>query len=458
MKSYSGGVRHDYKNTSVDPEAIQRRHWPWFLIGLMLPLVAVSLLLVGGSNEANSPPPTTATLHGTSVDQPLALPLPSGPPSVMEPASQSKAGTNLSLSVRSGDNLETIFRRNDLSLSDLAAMTGLSDTREHLRLLRPGDKIEILHQAGQIFSLEKELDEINLLQVTRNGTGFHAGIHARDVDIRTVGGHGTIQNSLFEASMAAGVSDSITMNMAGIFQWDIDFIQDVRVGDEFTVIYKELWRNGIKLRDGEIIAAEFINQGTPYRAARYTNSGGNSNYFTPEGRSIRKAFIRAPVNFTRVSSNFSLNRRHPVLNTIRAHRGVDYAAPSGTSVNAAGDGKVIFRGIQGGYGNTVILQHGGNITTLYAHLSRFANPRVGSRVRQGQTIAFVGQSGLATGPHLHYEYRVNDVHHNPHTVTLPPADPVPAEQWEDFTTAATPLWRQLDLYKRTSFSTASTAN
>ena len=135
----------------------------------------------------------------------------------MEPASQSKAGTNLSLSVRSGDNLETIFRRNDLSLSDLAAMTGLSDTREHLRLLRPGDKIEILHQAGQIFSLEKELDEINLLQVTRNGTGFHAGIHARDVDIRTVGGHGTIQNSLFEASMATGVSDSITMNMAGIF-------------------------------------------------------------------------------------------------------------------------------------------------------------------------------------------------------------------------------------------------
>jgi murein DD-endopeptidase MepM/ murein hydrolase activator NlpD len=376
----------------------------------------------------------------------------------MEPAPQSKAGTNLSLSVRSGDSLETIFRRNDLSLSDLAAMAGLSDAREHLRLLRPGDKIEILHQAGQIFSLEKELDEINLLQVTRNGNGFHAGIHARAVDIRTVGGYGTIQNSLFEAGMAAGVSDSITMNMAGIFQWDIDFIQDVRVGDEFTVIYEELWRNGIKLRDGEIIAAEFINQSTPYRAARYTNSGGNSNYFTPEGRSVRKAFIRAPVNFTRVSSNFSLNRRHPVLNTIRAHRGVDYAAPSGTSVNAAGDGKVIFRGIQGGYGNTVILQHGGNITTLYAHLSRFANPRVGSRVQQGQTIAFVGQSGLATGPHLHYEYRVNDVHRNPRTVTLLPADPVPTEQWEDFTAAATPLWRQLDLYRRTSFSTASTAN
>jgi len=357
--------------------------------------------------------------------------------------------------VRSGDSLELLFRRNDLSLADLAAMTALSDAREHLRLLRPGDTIEISHESGEILSLEKELDEISLLHVTRGETGFQAGIYERAVDIRSSGGHGSIQSSLFEAGMAAEISDSVTMNMAGIFQWDIDFIQDVRVGDEFTVIYEELWRDGVKLRDGEIVAAEFINQGTPYRAARYIDSAGNSNYFTPEGRSVRKAFIRAPVHFTRVSSSFNLNRRHPVLNTIRAHRGVDYAAPSGTPVNAAGDGKVIFRGVQNGYGNTVILQHGGNITTLYAHLSRFANPRVGSRVTQGQTIAYVGQSGLATGPHLHYEYRVSGVHRNPRTVALPPADPIPAEQWDDFSAAASPLWRQLDLYRRATFSTAS---
>jgi len=458
VKSYSGGVRHDYKNTTVSSEVTQRHHWPWFIIGLILPLVTVALLLVGGNNATDSPPPTEATLQGTSAQQPIALPLQSELLSVVEMAPQSKVGTNLSLSVNSGDNLETMFRRNRLSLTDLAAMTALSDAREYLRLLRPGDKIEIWHQAGQIFSLEKELDETSLLQITRNESGFQTNIHKRVVDIRAAGRHSTIENSLFQASMAAGVSDTITMNMAGIFQWDIDFIQDVRIGDEFTVIYEELWRNGTKLRDGEIIATEFINQGTPYRAARYTNSEGNSNYFTPEGRSVRKAFIRAPVNFTRVSSNFSLNRRHPVLNTIRAHRGVDYAAPSGTPVNAAGDGKVIFRGIHGGYGNTVILQHGGNITTLYAHLSHFADPRVGSRVRQGQRIAFVGQSGLATGPHLHYEYRINGVHRNPRTVTLPPADPVPADQREDFMTTTMPLWRQLDLYRHANFSALSVAN
>ena len=229
----------------------------------------------------------------------------------------------------------------------------------------------------------------------------------------------------------------------------------MRVGDDFTVIYEELWRDGVKLRDGEIVAAEFINQGTPYRAVRYVFSGGDSDYFTPDGRSVRKAFIRAPVDFARVSSSFNLNRRHPILNTIRAHRGVDYAAPTGTSVIAAGDGKVTFRGVRNGYGNTIILQHGGNITTLYGHLSRFASFRIGSRIKQGQTLGFVGQSGLATGPHLHYEYRLNGVRRNPRTVTLPPADPIPAEHWEDFLTAAAPLWRQLDLYQRIRFSTAS---
>jgi murein DD-endopeptidase MepM/ murein hydrolase activator NlpD len=170
---------------------------------------------------------------------------------------------------------------------------------------------------------------------------------------------------------------------------------------------------------------------------------------------VRKAFIRAPVDFTRISSNFNLNRRHPVLNTIRAHRGVDYAAPTGTPVKAAGDGKIIFRGVQGGYGNTVILQHGGNITTLYAHLSKFAKPKEGSRVRQEEIIGYVGKSGLATGPHLHYEYRVAGAHRNPRTVTLPPADPVPPEYRADFEAKTALLWQELDLYQSTQYATAS---
>ena len=245
------------------------------------------------------------------------------------------------------------------------------------------------------------------------------------------------------------------MQMAGIFQWDIDFIQDVRVGDEFTVIYEELWRDGVKLRNGDIVATEFVNQGKSYRAARYKLSNGDFDYFTPEGRSVRKAFLRAPVEFTRISSNFNPNRRHPVLNTIRAHRGVDYAAPTGTPVQAAGDGKIIFRGVQGGYGNAIVVQHGGNITTLYGHLSRFGKARVGGRVGQGEVIGYVGKSGLATGPHLHYEYRVNGAHRNPRTVPLPPADPIPPDAHDDFRSTTATLWQQLDLYRRDPIVTAA---
>ncbi len=181
---------------------------------------------------------------------------------------------------------------------------------------------------------------------------------------------------------------------------------------------------------------------------------GDADYYTPEGRSVRKAFIRAPVEFTRISSSFNPNRRHPVLNTIRAHRGVDYAAPTGTPVMAAGDGRVEFRGVNGGYGNAVVLRHGGNISTLYGHLSRFGGYRNGSRVGQGDIIGYVGQSGLATGPHLHYEYRVNGVHQNPRTVSLPPADPVPAQYHQDFVAQSAKLWRQLDLYQQTRLASS----
>src|SRR5690606_938911 len=223
-----------------------------------------------------------------------------------------------------------------------------------------------------------------------------------------------------------------------------DFIQDVRVGDTFTVIYEEHFRDGEKLGDGPIVAAEFVNRGKVFRAARYTDATGRSDYFTPDGHNVRKAFLRAPVDFTRISSNFDLNRRHPVLNTIRAHRGVDYAAPTGTPVKAAGDGKIISRGVNGGYGNAVVIEHGGNITTLYAHLSRFGPQRAGARVRQGDIIGYVGATGLATGPHLHYEYRVDGVHRNPRTVPLPPADPISASARADFDSTVAILWERLD--------------
>jgi murein DD-endopeptidase MepM/ murein hydrolase activator NlpD len=361
----------------------------------------------------------------------------------------------LDLQVARGDTLEILFRRNGLSLTDLAAMVDLPEASAALKLLKPGDRLEIAHRDTEVLSLRRELDDVKVLSISRGESGFEATTVERQVDIRTAGAHGIIESSLFEAGTAAGMSDRLTMDMAGIFEWDIDFIQEVRVGDEFTVIYEEVWRDGVKVRNGAIVAAEFVNQGKEYRAARYRDATGHTDYFTSDGHSVRKAFIRAPLNFTRISSNFNPNRRHPVLNTIRAHRGVDYAAPSGTPIRAAGDGKVTMRGVEGGYGNVIVLQHGGNITTLYGHLSRFANARVGSRVKQGDVIGYVGKSGLATGPHLHYEYRINGAHRNPRTVSLPPADPVPAEYHDDFRATTATLWRQLDLYENTAASAAA---
>jgi murein DD-endopeptidase MepM/ murein hydrolase activator NlpD len=246
------------------------------------------------------------------------------------------------------------------------------------------------------------------------------------------------------------------MNVAGIFAWDVDFVLDIRVGDNFYVLYEEIWQDGEYVTDGEIVAAEFNNNGRSHRAIRFIDEGGRSDYFTPEGLSVRKAFMRAPVDFTRISSNFNPRRRHPILNTIRAHRGVDYAAPRGTPIKASGDGKVIFRGTKSGYGKTVILQHGGNITTLYAHMSNFAaKAKLGSRVVQGQTIGFVGATGLATANHLHYEYRVNGVHRNPRTVPLPKADPIADRYRDEFLAASQPIIEELENFKRTQLASVA---
>jgi murein DD-endopeptidase MepM/ murein hydrolase activator NlpD len=270
---------------------------------------------------------------------------------------------------------------------------------------------------------------------------------------------GRIKSSLYMAGADAGVSDRVIMNLAGIFAWDIDFILDIRTGDEFRVIVEELYRDGKRIAEGEILAAEFTNQGEVFRAIRYETSAGQASYFTPDGRNMRKAFLRAPLSFSRISSNFNPNRRHPVLNTIRAHKGVDYAAPHGTPIKAAGDGKIIFRGVKGGYGNTVILQHGGNITTLYAHMSNFdKKARNGTRVKQGQVIGYVGQTGLASGPHLHYEYRKNGAHLNPRTVKLPNASPIDASLKADFLRAAAPLIDQLNYSPLVLVSAADAGN
>ena len=355
----------------------------------------------------------------------------------------------LQLTVKRGDTLDRLFRRNDLDLGDLAAIVRLETAAPHLKKLIPGDEILIEHDGGKLMRLYRELELTTGLEVSRVASGFAVELIERPIETRKKLAYGRIDTSLFESAANAGLPDKLIMNLAGIFAWDVDFVLDIRTGDDYFILFEEIFQEGEYVMDGDILAAEFNNNGRTFQAIRFEDKGGRSDYYTPEGRSVRKAFVRAPVDFSRISSSFNPRRRHPILNTIRAHRGVDYAAPSGTPIKAAGDGKVIFRGRKGGYGNAVIVQHGGNITTLYAHMSRFNNAaRVGRRVVQGQTIGYVGKTGLATAPHLHYEYRLNGVHRNPRTVKLPQADPIKEEYRADFLAAAEPILGELSAYKR----------
>ena len=348
--------------------------------------------------------------------------------------------------VTRNDTLDRIFRRLKLSLADLASMRSLPGVKAHLDSLRPGELLHLWHRDGQLFRLERRQNESQTLKVSRDGDQLKADVLQNALDTRPRTVRGTIDSSLFEAVENAGAHDQTAVALADIFAWDIDFVLDVRPGDTFAVTYPEIWRDGQYVKDGPIEAAEFVNQGHEYRAVRYTDAEGNSHYYTPDGRSMHKAFLRAPVEFTRVSSRFNSARLHPILNRIRAHKGVDYAAPIGTPVKAAGDGRIRYAGVMGGYGNVVEIDHTSSIMTVYGHLSRFAHGiHAGSHVTQGEVIAYVGMTGLATGPHLHYEYRVNGMYKNPQTVALPGAPPIEARYREDFLAHAATLLAALDV-------------
>lgn len=353
--------------------------------------------------------------------------------------------------VGKGDTLSSIFSRLGIH-SQLPRVLAVPDASRALGRIHPGQRISLRTGPDGLEELLYDLDDLNRLRVFRTDDGFTSESLVRESETHLVQTAGTIESSLFLSGQKAGLSDSLIMELAAVFGWDIDFALDIREGDSFTVIYEELYREGEKLRNGAILAAEFVNQGRSYQAVRYTDPEGNSQYYAPDGRSMRKAFLRTPIEFSRISSRFG-SRRHPVLNTIRQHKGVDYAAPTGTPIRAAGDGKVVFRGVRGGYGNTVMIQHGGRYTTLYAHMSKFnSKARVGARVRQGQIVGYVGKSGLATGPHLHYEFHVNGVHRNPLTVDLPDAEPLPKNLMADFTAKSSVLLAQIDIYKRANLA------
>jgi len=353
------------------------------------------------------------------------------------------------ITVKSGDNLSLIFQSAGLGATETHNIAQLGDDIKPLLNLKPGQVLRFgfNHQQDPktLQELQLQLSPIETLEVKLTSEGYKTNLVTREVEKRQTHASGIIESSLFEAGIAANLSDSLVMELAYIFGWDIDFALDLRQGDNFTVVYEEDYLDGDKIADGKILAAEFTNHGNTYRAIRYTDDKGSSHYYTPKGDSMRKAFNRTPVHFSRISSKFNPNRKHPILKTNRPHQGVDYAAAIGTPILATGDGKVDFVGNKGGYGRTVILSHGGKYTTLYAHMSKFKKGiKSGSRVKQGDVIGYLGMSGLATGPHLHYEFRINGVHRNPLTVALPKADALPKKYRNDFEQKSRPLLAQLN--------------
>ncbi|MEP6883485.1 MAG: peptidoglycan DD-metalloendopeptidase family protein [Gammaproteobacteria bacterium] len=375
----------------------------------------------------NSPAGPATTLSALSTHAPA------GAPNAPVLAQQANVGATIEVIVGRNDTLDGIFRRMALDTADLAAIRQLPGIRQSLDLLRPGDTIKVTHTDGEITELTRRFSETQTLKVVREEAGFAARMIDNPVQTRVRTAAATIDSSLFQAAEAADISDVVALKLANVFAWDIDFVLDIREGDRFTAVYEQIYQDGKYLHDGEVLAAEFINNGKVYRAVRFVTDAGSVGYYTPDGLPMRKAFLRAPVEFTRISSVFNPHRRHPILNLIRGHMGTDYAAPTGTPVHAAGDGRVSFAGRRGGYGNAVVLAHTSSVSTLYGHMSRFArNVRIGSHVQQGDVIGYVGMTGLATGPHLHYEYLVNGVHKNPQTVQLPGAEPLRAEALQTF--------------------------
>ena len=319
--------------------------------------------------------------------------------------------------VRSGDNMGVIFQRLGLRTADLHLIDQLDGT-DTLRMLRPGQELTFkLTQGGDLHSLYYPHSLEQALKVSRKDDSFTARAVRLELDTREASAQGSIRSSFWGAAVEAGMTEDQIMDLAAIFGWDIDFAQDLQPGDSFRVLFEEKYQDEERVASGDILAAEFINQGEIYRAVL----SEDGNYYTPAGKAMRKSFLRAPVNFKYISSNFNPRRLHPVTGKVRPHNGIDYVAPVGTPIMAAGSGSVVAAGYNQFNGNYVFIKHAGNYVTKYLHLSK-RTVNKGQRVKQGQTIGLLGGTGRVTGPHLHYEFVVGGIHKNPRTLTLPQAE------------------------------------
>jgi len=343
--------------------------------------------------------------------------------------------------VQRGDTIGSLLARAGASDPVALAFLRTEAAARPLYRLRPGRPVHVaVDDEGELVSLKFRSDNGEHLRIDRTEQGFAAANLAVDEQVRTTLKSGEIKTSLFAAADAAGIPDAITLALADIFGGDVDFYLDVQRGDRFSVLYETRYVDGEPVGTGRIIAAEFANRGRLLRTFFWRNSADDEGYFAQDGVSTRKAFLRSPMELSRITSGFSMARQHPIFNDWRAHRGIDYAAPMGSPVRATSDGVVTFAGVQAGYGNVIYLRHHGTFSTVYAHLSRFAPElRNGTRLRQGEVIGFVGMTGWATGPHLHYEFRIADEPRDPLTIALPTAVPIAREHLAQFREQVTPL-------------------
>ena len=363
-----------------------------------------------------------------------------------EPSAEASHWRNVE--IKSGDNLSAIFTMVGLTDQDLFRVLNSSDEAKILNRVFPG------YQLNFLIPNEGELEQLRVLKsplegflFTRNNNDYRVEEILKEAQISQAFKVGEISDSLFMAGQREQIPVVHIMEMANIFGGVIDFILDPRIGDQFSILYDEKFLNGEFVGNGEILATRFVNQGKTFIAVRYIDEEGEIGYYSPDGESMRKAFLRSPLDVFRISSNFNPRRRHPILNTIRAHKGTDYAAPTGTPIRATSDGRVKRASRNGSFGNLVILQHAGGFQTKYAHLSRYANGiSRGDRVRQGQIIGYVGSTGGATGPHLHYEFLVNDVHQNPRTILdkLPKAESIDPDKMARFNEQTAPLLHRFE--------------
>ncbi|MBX9755074.1 MAG: peptidoglycan DD-metalloendopeptidase family protein [Pseudomonadaceae bacterium] len=364
-------------------------------------------------------------------------------------ATQANDPGRKSITVSNGDTLSTVFAKVGLTTNDLHEAVNSSKDAKSFSNLNVGQVLEFdLSASGQLKRLQSKLSDLESISLDKTAQGYAFKRELIKPDLRATYTRGVINSSLSQSAQRAGLSHSLTMDMASVFGYDIDFSEDIREGDEFELVYEQKVIKDKAVGTGNILSARFTNRGKTFTAVRYTNKQGSTSYYTAEGNSMRKAFIRSPVDFARISSGFSMGRMHPILNKIRAHKGIDYAAPRGTPIKAAGDGRVLLAGRQSGYGNVVIIQHGNSYKTLYGHMQGFAkNVRTGSSVKQGQVIGYIGTTGLSTGPHLHYEFQVNGRHVNPLSIKTAMADPIGGADKQRFIQQSKPLMARMDQEK-----------